>query len=968
MVFLRRWSLALPHLLCLCAGITAQAQARFDLEGPKIDVRVTRGKVTLPIAAVPNLMPHDTLWLHPAFPSSQSVHYLMIVTFLRGTTNPPPDNWFTRIETWQKNVREEGVFIQVPAEAQQAILFLAPETGGDFSTLRSAVKGRPGVFVRATQDLAEAGFEQARIEKYLEEIRKVPPGDASALLEHSNLLARTLALKPNPDCFKRAVDQQYTCLTQTGTQTLLDDGHGQSVVEALSNGPASDFINSASTTQMAGGGNYSAYVGTIIDLFRLTSSLHTAQYQYIPAITFPADHGGSATPESNMGQTLNLRLNTPPSFHNPKSVIVTGLPAVQPAVLPPLRPADPAHISCLLDPHMVLPIEGAPLVFSTEFAHDLVLHLDLPNQPGAPDAKVNLPVVADAYQGGLTLDATPSQRKELPLALNDPDPITPMPTPVDTKAMGAAVQPAAAGTPVTGTIEGYWGFDHYRGPTLPLQNVPGQGWRVVSGASGEHASAENPDLLIAGKPNQLVITSTGTACIESISLEPGNTKLDWKVGKPPAPPKNPVASEAPPNSEPIIPKVEPVDLTLNLQHSTTPGNIRLAIEQFGAKQPDQLGTKTFAEPAKIESLHIHTGDLTAVLLGNSLDQVKDLTLQADHKDLTFTPASATDTPDASRNRLVIALPPNSKPLSLKPNENIDAEIHLQDGRTLKIHSVVLPARPDITLLSRRVNMATPTAIQLASEQDLPLGAQLTFFLKSRDKFPRNEQIEITQVEPPSKDPSDTTPDPPLKTSLSVTAGTLVLEDNHSVLATFDPLKSFGPSTFGAFRVRAVTADGTPSEWIPLATVVRLPTLTDLHCPAGATAAAKEQPCQLSGSALYLIESIAPDPAFTNPTAVPDGFVDSTLTIPRPGTAPKASQATPVTFYIRLRDDPATAASVTLPMEPEPSSHHAQPTAIPNTPPAIPATPPATTPAATPASGPTTSTPAHPGATGSTPPA
>ena len=949
MAFLRRWSVALPILICTFACLQAQSQARFDLEGPKIDVRVTRGKVTLPIAAVPNLQPNDTLWLHPAFPPSQSVHYLLIVTFLRGTTNPPPDNWFTRIETWQKNVREEGVFVQVPAEAQQAILFLAPETGGDFSTLKSAVKGRPGIFVRASQDLAEAGFEQARIEKYLEEIKKVPPGDAAALIDHSNLLARTLALKPNPECFKRPADQQFTCLTQTGTQTLLDDGHGQSVVAALSNGPASDFINAASYTQIAGAGNFSPYVGAIVDLFRLTSTLHTAQYQYIPAITFPADRGGSATPESNTGQTLNLRLNTPPSFHNPKSVIVIGLPSVQQSALPPLRPADPAHISCLLDPHMVLPIEGAPLVFSTEFAHDLVLHLNQSAKAGEPADKLNLPIVADAYQGGLTLDPNPTQRKQLPLANNDPDPITPMPAATEAPSSAQPAQNASPGTPVTGTIEGYWGFDRYVGPTLPLQNVPGQGWRIVADHNAGHESADSPDLLIAGKPNQLAITSTGTACVESVTLEPGNTKLDWKLSAPPPPPRNPVAAEAPPTPAPVVPRVEPIDLTLNLQHSTTPGNIRLAIEQFGEKEPDQLGTKTFAEPAKIQSLHIHAGDLTAVLTGNSLDQVKDLTFSAEKKDLTYTPASATDTPDASRNTLLITLPPNARVPNLKPNDSIDAEVHLQDGRTIKISTVVLPARPQVTLLSRKINQPTPSPIQLTSDQDLPLGAELTFFLKSREKFPRNEQIEIMQVESPSADASDGIADAPLKTTLTVGAGTLTLEDNHSILATFDPLKTFGPSTFGQFRFRAVAADGTHGEWIPLATIVRLPTLTDLHCPTGATAsgaaAARQQPCLLTGSALYLIDSIAADASFANPIPVPEGFVDSTLTIPHPEVAAKTPPSTPVTFYIRLRDDPTVADVVTLPIEPEP--RHAQPVTTP-------ASIPTTTPLA-----PTTLTPATP---------
>jgi len=389
----------LPALLLLTTiAAHAQGSGRFDLPGPKIEIRVTRDGILLPIAAVPNLQPGDEVWLHPDLPPTQSVHYLLIAAFLRGTTNPPPDNWFTRIETWDRKVREEGVTIVVPAEAQQAILFFAPETGGDFSTLRSAVKGRPGIFVRASQDLAEAGFEQGRIEKYLDAMKKVPPGDPKALQEHSDLLARTLNLRPNPDCFKRPLDQQYNCLTQTGTQTLLDDGHAQTIAASLSTGPSSDFINAAAQTSLAGGGNYSAYVGALVDLVRLTSGLHTAKYQYIPAIAFPTDNAAS--------ETLDLRLNTPPSFNNPKSVIVIGLPAVQKTVPPPLRPVDPNRISCLLDPHLALPIEGAPLVFSTSYAHDLVLHLNNPTHQ-------DIPLLPDAYQGGLVLAPKIPTRREL---------------------------------------------------------------------------------------------------------------------------------------------------------------------------------------------------------------------------------------------------------------------------------------------------------------------------------------------------------------------------------------------------------------------------------------------------------------------------------------------------------------------------------------------------------------------------
>src|SRR5580704_3091836 len=219
-----RIAVVLAAFFGACTMLHAQAAARFDLTGPKIEIHVTRVGKTLPIAAVPNLQAGDKIWLHPDLPPTQSVHYLLVAAFLRGTTNPPPDNWFFRIQTWDKKVREEGVTITVPSEAQQAILFLAPETGGDFSTLRSAVKGRPGVFVRASQDLAEAGFEQGRIEKYLDAMKQVPPGDPKALQDHSDLLARTLALRPNPDCLKRDPSQQYTCLTQSGNQMLLDDG------------------------------------------------------------------------------------------------------------------------------------------------------------------------------------------------------------------------------------------------------------------------------------------------------------------------------------------------------------------------------------------------------------------------------------------------------------------------------------------------------------------------------------------------------------------------------------------------------------------------------------------------------------------------------------------------------------------------------------------------------------------------
>jgi hypothetical protein len=831
---------ALAFLLLPVTGVCADS-GRFDLIGPKIDVHVTRAGKTLPIAQVPNLLPGDKLWLHPDLPATQSVRYLLVAVFLRGTTNPPPDKWFYRIETWDKNVMEEGVTITVPNEAQQAILFLAPETGGDFSTLRSAVRGRPGVFVRASQDLIEAGFEQARIEKYLASMRFVPPGDPKALLAHSDLLAGTLNLKPNEDCFKQPVDLQYTCLTQSGNQTLLDDGHAQSMVASLASGSSADFIASASYTQIGGGGVYSAYVGTVIDLVRLMSGLHTAHYQYIPAIAFPD------------GDSLNLRLNTPPSFANPKSVIVIGLPAIKAATPPPLRERDPDYISCLLKPSVVLPIEGAPLVFSTSFAHDLVLHIN------GPGDGTDIQVTPNAYQGGLVLAPVPL-RKILPLPSDLDNPASSTSSPASQSASAAAssaTKPAPTTNMVTGTIKGYWGFDKFTGPTLNLQEVPGQGWKLAQ-----------DDVLIADRENHLTLSSTGTACISSIALDTasgGHVETKWKQTDKPA----------------------SVNVTIPLK-SVDPGTMHLAIHQYGDLKPDTVAAQTFSEPARLDSLELHAGDNTATLVGTSLDQVKQLAFGG----LIFTPAPApTDSDTASDapkfNSLRLSLPPDSPTPKFHEGEKITARFTLNDGRTLTLPVTVAAPRPSVVLLSKRIESPADATIHLADQNDLPINQQLTFSLKSSEPFSRKGQIEIANA------------DGSLHTTLSVAAGTLVLQNPHTLLATLDPLKSFGTSAFGPLRLRAVAPDGTTGDWLPLATLVRLPDLKEVRCTSDVSV-----PCTLDGDNLYLVDSIAADPAFSAPTTVPEGFIGTTLALARP---------TKTGFYLRLRDDPAAANIVTLPV-------------------------------------------------------
>jgi hypothetical protein len=138
--------------ISLLAAAPALADpAAFDLVGPSLAVQVTHGTATLPISEVPNLSAGDRLGIKADFGDEYSVHYVMVAAFLRGPTDPPPKEWFFRCDTWKGKCRKDGLSLTVPREAQQLLLFLAPETGGDFTTLTDAVRGRPGVFVRTSQ-------------------------------------------------------------------------------------------------------------------------------------------------------------------------------------------------------------------------------------------------------------------------------------------------------------------------------------------------------------------------------------------------------------------------------------------------------------------------------------------------------------------------------------------------------------------------------------------------------------------------------------------------------------------------------------------------------------------------------------------------------------------------------------------------------------------------------------------------
>jgi hypothetical protein len=464
-------ALALPSIFV--PALRANSPA-FDLIGPQIKMTVTRGGKTLPLSRVSELQTGDKLWIHPEFPADQTERYLLIIAFLQGPTNPPPETWFTRAETWDKLTRDKGVTLTIPSGAEQAIIFLAPETGGDFSTLRSTVRSRPGLFVRATADLEQASLDRTRLDKYLDEVQHTSDVDPADLKKRSTLLAQTLRIKLNEDCFSKPLEQQSSCLTENSDNLVINDAKDQSLVDTLTSGPSSDLITALGASPAAKGGYYSPYVGAIVDAARILNNLRTATYQYIPALSLPAK------------DDMLLKLNAPPSFKSPKSVMVIGLPHIGGTSLPSLQNLNPKQTFCLQQSPLVLPVEGTPLVFSTSIAHDFVFRVE-----GKGVSPVDLPAFADPTRGGFV---------------------------VDTKTLPATALTAS----LTGTLHGTWGFSSFDGPAFHLLNAHSAEW-TIPGQDGY--------TVVAGRESTLHLQSDCVACVEKVALLNASgkeLKATWK--------------------------------------------------------------------------------------------------------------------------------------------------------------------------------------------------------------------------------------------------------------------------------------------------------------------------------------------------------------------------------------------------------------------------------------------------------
>lgn len=788
-------SLLLASLLGLAqSGIAAPAP--FDLAGPSLQVTVTRGDRTLAIAEVPNLIAGDRVLIKTELPATQSAHYLLIAAFLNGSTNPPPASQFYSCKTWTRLCQQQGLDVTVPKDAQQVLVFLAPETSGDYRTVVNAVRGRPGAFVRASQDLNQAMLDRSRLERYLTAIRSLDQESQSKLRDAAPLLARSLAIKVDDHCLDRIPQLQAPCLMQGRESLILNDGHSTSIVEALTSGPTSDLAMEASYTPQLSYGYYSPYFASILDIARIFDSFHSAQYQYIPALA------------AAQGDQLSLSLNTPPSFYDPKSVLVIALPAVEQPQPPPLHAVDPAGIYCARKSALVLPVEGAPLVFSTGFAYDMRLSL-----VGQDGKAIDLPATADPEQGGFV---------------------------IDTSALGAT----HLGDNVQGVLHGRWGFDEYRGPSFQLVNATTQSW-----ALGDQES----NGLIVGREELVHLQAGSVSCIDSIMLrDPAGKeiKTEWKTVKP-----------------------NVVELRLPLQE-VQPGPMTLLVSQYGASQPQPLGLVAFSEAGHLSNFLVHAGDSQGVLKGTRLDEVAGLQL----KGVEFEPAGLSSS-QGDDELVMNAQDPHAT--ALKPQVGLTAKVTLKDGRVLSMNAAVAAPRPSASLIGKSVQPAASGAdhhIQLADPDELPQDGTLTFSLRTQSPqaFSRDEMIEIA------------TSDESFSTLLSASNGGITLENAQIAVAQFNPLKAFGASAFGPLHYRVAT-NGVTGDWQPLGTLVRLPILNDIKCPATVDMA-----CKLSGTDLFLVESVSSDPHFHHATTVPDGFPGNALPVPHPSDGP---------LYLKLRDDP-----------------------------------------------------------------
>jgi hypothetical protein len=497
--------------------------------------------------------------------------------------------------------------------------------------------------------------------------------------------------------------------------------------------------------------------------------------------------------------------------------LVAALPAVEQAQLPPLHAVNPKETYCASKAKLVLPVEGAPLVFATGYAHDMSLNLT------APDGKtIHLPAAPDALQGGYVVDTSGLRSSNL-------------------------------GDSIQGSLKGKWGFDSYEGPSFRLINTHAADWKLDAGDAAT---------IVVGRQNTVHFHADSVTCIDGIMLKDPQGKdllAEWKAVKP-----------------------DEVEVKLPMQDAQ-PGVLTMMVTQYGANQPQAIPLHAFSEAGRFEGFTLHAGDTQGILKGSRLDEVATLAIGKS----VFVPGQLS-TRSGTDELLMIAQ--DSQAMGdLKHGRPIAAKVTLIDGRVFPLLASIDSPRPRVTLINKSVQPSPSndnSNISLVDPGELPQDATLIFSVRTDlpAVFSQDENIEVS------------TADGAFSTTLSIGKGEMTLENPRVAVITLNPMKAFGRAAFGPLQFR-VNAGGASGDWQPLANLIRLPALMEIDCPAAA-----ELACKLSGSNLFLIDSLSSDPQFAHSVQVPEGFLGSALPVPHPGRG---------ALYVKLRDDTAVINLATL---------------------------------------------------------
>ena len=452
--------------------LAAADPAPFELSGPALRIMVTRGDQTLPIGQVPSLSEGDRLAIRADLPQDQGARFILVAAFLRGATNPPPKDWVQFAETWKKKAKDRELELTVPKGARQMVLFLVPDTGGAEGTLSDAVRGKPGEFVRATQDLNQASLDRSRLDSFMAAIQAQENTHPEYLRTLAPVLARSLSMKLNEDCLSKVIEMQAACLLDNRESLVLTDVHSSSMAETLTGAPT-DLALQLSATREAGYGYYSPYIGVARDIARIFGAFSNPEFDYLPTLSV------------RQGDAMHLLLNAAPSFQKPKSVMVVAMPAIEADSPPRLRSGAQGPV-CAVRPDAVLPVEGAPLIYSTAYARDMKLAFRT-----ASGGTIDVPVTPRADRGGYVLAANSGQFRTL---------------------QGS----------VRAHLHGKWGFNRFDGPDFTVQLPDEKGWSI---------EGDKPSLVV-GRDNAVRLNGGAPACVESVTLRaPGGQaqSLGWKV-------------------------------------------------------------------------------------------------------------------------------------------------------------------------------------------------------------------------------------------------------------------------------------------------------------------------------------------------------------------------------------------------------------------------------------------------------